>query len=77
MAEKAEMARLAVVAYGHVQGVFFRYFVQSIARKLGVKGYVRNLARGDAVEVQAEGGRKQLEELLEHVKVGPSGARVE
>jgi acylphosphatase len=80
MAEKDEMAdvaHLSATVYGRVQGVFFRYFVRDVARRLGLKGYVRNLASGDAVEVQAEGEKRQLNKLLGQLKVGPSGARVE
>jgi acylphosphatase len=75
--EMADMAHLSAVVYGRVQGVFFRYFVQDAARRLSLTGYVRNLARGDAVEVQAEGKKQQLNILLEQLKVGPPGARVE
>jgi acylphosphatase len=79
MAEKDEMAdvaHLSATVYGRVQGVFFRYFVQNVARRLGLEGYVRNLASGDAVEVQAEGEKRQLNKLLGQLKVGPPGARV-
>ena len=72
----AEMAHLSATVYGRVQGVFFRYFVRNIARNLGLKGYVRNLPSGDAVEIQAEGDKQQLEKLIEQLKIGPSGARV-
>jgi len=72
----ANMARLSATVYGRVQGVYFRYFVLNIARRLGLKGYVRNLASGDAVEVQAEGEKPQLDRLLEQIKVGPPGAWV-
>jgi len=73
----ADVEHLSATVYGRVQGVFFRYFVQNEATGLGLKGYVRNLASGDAVEVQAEGERRQLNKLLEQLKVGPPGARVE
>ena len=72
----ANLARLSVTVYGRVQGVYFRYFVLNTARGLSLKGYVRNLRRGDAVEVQAEGDKPQLDKLLEQLKTGPSGARV-
>jgi acylphosphatase len=75
--ETINPAHLSVTVYGRVQGVFFRYFVQNAARKLGLKGYVRNLASGDAVEVQAEGDTLRLRELLEQLKIGPPGAKVE
>jgi len=72
----AGMARLSATVYGRVQGVYFRYFVRNIARELGLKGYVRNLGSGDAVEIQAEGEKPQLDRLLEQLKMGPPGARV-
>ena len=72
----ADMARLSVTVYGRVQGVYFRYFVLNTARGLSLKGYVRNLSRGDVVEVQAEGDKTQLDKLLEQLKTGPPGAQV-
>mgnify|MGYP001085035766 CR=1 FL=1 len=72
-----EMAHLSAKVYGRVQGVFFRYFVQDIANTLGLKGYARNLPGGDAVEVQAEGNKQQLEKLVKQLKIGPPRARVE
>lgn len=71
-----DVARLSAMVYGRVQGVYFRNFVQSEARKLGLTGYVRNLASGDAVEVKAEGEKPQLEKLVEQLKIGPPRARV-
>jgi acylphosphatase len=47
-----------------------------VARDLGLKGYVRNLVSGDAVEVKAEGQKPQLDKLLEQLKIGPPGAWV-
>jgi len=61
---------------GRVQGVFFRSFAEGLARRLGVKGYARNLSDG-RVEVEAEGEREALEELLAQLHHGPPGARVE
>jgi acylphosphatase len=72
----ANMARFSATIYGRVQGVYFRYFVRNTARELGLKGYVRNLGSGDAVEVKAEGEKAQLDRLLEQLKAGPPGARV-
>ena len=71
-----DLASVHVVVYGYVQGVFFRDFVSRQATELGLTGYVRNLP-GGAVEVHAEGERKQLKELIDHLKVGPTAARVE
>jgi acylphosphatase len=65
------------IVRGRVQGVFFRDFVRSRANALGLTGYVRNLSQSEAVEVQAEGDKIKLEELLTSLHRGPSGARVE
>jgi len=72
----SDLAAVQVVVYGRVQGVFFRAFASRQAKALGLTGYVRNLS-GGAVEVQAEGERTQLEELIGYLKVGPPAAKVE
>ena len=72
----ADVACLSATVYGRVQGVYFRYFVRNVARDLGLKGYVRNLARGDAVEVTAEGQKPQLDKLLKQLRIGSPGAWV-
>jgi len=72
----AEMAHLSVKVYGRVQGVFFRYFVHDTAKKLELKGYVRNLYNGNTVEVQAEGNKQELEKLIKQLKIGPPGAQI-
>ena len=74
--EMPDVARLSATVYGRVQGVYFRYFVLTLARQLGLTGYVRNLANGNAVEVQAEGDKLQLDKLLEQLKTGPPRAWV-
>lgn len=70
-----EMASVQAIIHGRVQGVLFRDFAFRRARGLGLTGYVRNLP-GGSVEVQAEGERKQLEELIAHLKEGPPAAKV-
>ena len=72
-----DSALIRVIVHGYVQGVFFRAFTSRRATELGLTGYVRNLPGGEAVEVQAEGKRKKLEELLGYLKVGPPSAKVE
>ena len=67
--------RINIIVSGHVQGVFFRAHVMYIAKKLGLKGFVRNLLDGN-VEIIAEGPEGNLKELLEFCKKGPIGARV-
>jgi len=73
----ADLASFRAVVRGHVQGVFFRDFVRTRARALGLGGYVRNLRQLRAVEVKAEGRRPQLEQLVEYLHRGPAGAIVE
>lgn len=73
----SELASLQATVHGYVQGVFFRAFVSRRAEELGLAGYVCNLPGGEAIEVIAEGERKQLEKLASQLKVGPSAARVE
>lgn len=72
----SDLSSLYAIIYGHVQGVFFRDFVARHAQALGLAGYVRNLPQG-SVEVYAEGNRPALDKLLEHLKKGPFGARVD
>lgn len=73
----ADLALVQATVYGRVQGVFFRAFVSRQATQLGLTGYVHNLPDGEAVEVHAEGERKQLEELISYLKIGPPGAKVQ
>ncbi len=73
----ADLTSVRVVVYGYVQGVFFRAFASRQATKLGLSGYVRNSPIGEAVEVWAEGERKQLEKLIGSLEVGPPTARVQ
>ena len=70
------MKRLTVRIYGVVQGVGFRVFAQSEARRLALSGYVRNCADG-SVEAVAEGDDALLEEFLASLHRGPFGARVD
>jgi acylphosphatase len=63
------------VIRGLVQGVLFRRGITNVARRVGVTGWVRNLADG-RVEAVAEGEKEMLEELVMFCYVGPRGARV-
>ncbi len=71
-----EYARLEATVHGRVQGVGFRYFVLHRARELGLSGWVRNLRSG-AVQLLAEGPRRDLQALLKAVRTGPPMAWVE
>ena len=61
--------------HGMVQGVGFRFFVYRAATRLGLTGYVRNAYDGN-VEIEVEGNRSLIEELVRDVKIGPRAARV-
>ena len=52
---------------GRVQGVFFRAYTEKAARRLELKGIVRNLP-DRRVEVIAEGPKAKLEELVKWTK---------
>jgi acylphosphatase len=60
---------------GRVQGVGFRNYVEHLAGKLGLDGYVRN-RRDGCVEVLAIGGEEQLRELFAALQKGPALSRV-
>jgi len=69
--------RLQAVVRGRVQAVGYRQFVWSRAARLGLTGWVRNGDDGRSVEVKAEGPAADLERLLELLRQGPYGARVD
>lgn len=60
---------------GQVQGVGFRWSAVREARRLGVRGWVRNADDG-SVEVAAEGTPSALEAFLAWLHRGPPGASV-
>jgi hydrogenase maturation protein HypF len=60
--------RLRVRVEGTVQGVGFRPFVYRAATELGLGGWVLNDSRG--VLIEAEGGRRALDALLERLRTG-------
>ena len=68
--------RIYIKIYGDVQGVGFRFSLRQQADALGLAGYVKNCIDG-SVEIEAEGEKEALKELLEFTSRGPSMARVE
>jgi acylphosphatase len=71
----AEVVRAHAIVTGRVQGVAFRYETRDAARRIGVRGWVRNLADG-SVEAVFEGQRQQVDEILAWCRRGPALARV-
>jgi acylphosphatase len=68
--------RIHVRARGRVQGVFFRAEARTRAEWLGVSGWIRNAEDG-SVEAVFEGGREQVESMVDWCRRGPAGAHVE
>lgn len=69
MSGDADAAITAVVS-GRVQGVGFRDYVQTNARILGLRGYVRNQEDG-SVETVAEGPGEDLRKFISALNDGP------
>jgi len=61
---------------GSVQGVSFRASARDAAGKLGLKGWVRNVANGD-VESIAEGDERAVEQYVAWCHQGPPEADVD
>ena len=53
--------------YGSVQGVSFRYTSSTIAKKLGLTGWVRNEYDG-SVEMEAQGTSELINKLIDTMK---------
>jgi len=66
---------VTIIVGGVVQGVGFRYFVQSLARHYNLNGYVKNLYTGE-VEIEVEGEEEIIKPFIEEVKIGPRFAHV-
>ena len=64
-----------VIISGNVQGVGFRQYIKYQAKKLNIKGWVKNLPDG-RVEAVLTGDTKSIEEMLEYCRKGPFLARV-
>ncbi len=64
-----------IVVDGLVQGVGYRYYIHRHASSLGLAGYASNLFDG-RVEMEVEGDRSTVEELIKLAKVGPRSAHV-
>lgn len=61
--------------HGRVQGVAYRHWARETATRLGLAGWVRNVADG-TVEALVEGDTAAVEEMLRACRLGPPGASV-
>ncbi len=70
------MQRAHIWVSGRVQGVWYRASTVEEARKLGLKGWVRNLPDG-RVEILVEGRKENLDRLIAWCHEGPPLAIVD
>jgi acylphosphatase len=63
-----EKIRAETIAKGTVQKVGYRDYVQEIARKLGVKGYVENMKDG-TVKIVCETDKETLQNFTKLIKI--------
>ena len=66
----SDLVAAEILVSGDVQGVGYRFFTQRVAEELKLSGWVRNLPDG-LVQVEAEGPRARVEELLARLRIGP------
>ena len=69
-------ARAAYRIHGRVQGVGFRYWVHEQAKRLEIRGSVRNLSDG-SVETALAGSTEAVKQMSQLLHSGPSLARVD
>lgn len=62
-----KISTVRITVKGRVQGIGFRPFIYRLARKLGLKGYVKNTKTGVVIECQGN----KTKELLKIIKTSP------
>lgn len=67
--------RYRILASGYVQGVGFRFHARSVARSLGIGGWVRNREDG-SVEIVAEAEDAVLRRFLKDIQEGRLGGNI-
>ena len=67
--------RKAGRAEGRVQGVGFRFFVQSNAKNFGITGWVKNMSDG-SVTMELQGEPQTVERLIAKIKKGNDWIKV-
>ena len=70
--QMAAISRIRVLYSGNVQGVGFRATARSVAKRIPVQGFVKNLPDG-SVEMVAEGDAGSLDRLLEGIRKEMTG----
>ena len=69
-------AAISFRSHGRVQGVWYRAFTQTQARRLNLSGWVRNESDG-TVFGHAEGSDDALAEFISQLRVGPPASHVD
>jgi len=69
------MPALEINAYGRVQGVGFRRYIQNCANRYDLKGYVQNRPDG-SVLIIASGQRDRLDMFVSEIRQGNRFAQV-
>lgn len=75
MGREPRTVRRRILVDGCVQGVGFRYATVREGRRLGLRGFARNLPDG-RVEVVAEGPEADVDRLANWCRQGPPAAQV-
>lgn len=70
------MIKKQIFVTGKVQGVGFRQFTKKIAKRRGLQGWVRNL-KDKRVEIQVQGNSEEVQGLINEIKKGPPGSKVD
>ena len=67
--------RVAVLMFGLVQGVGFRFWVERQAKMFSIVGWVKNLYNG-SVKIVAEGEEEDLQKLIDLCYTGSESTSV-
>lgn len=70
------MVRYYVIFQGRVQGVGFRFLVQSTAATYGLTGWVRNMDNG-CVELEVQGEESNVNKFISILREGNRFIRVD
>lgn len=73
--ERESRVEVRVTVRGRVQGVGYRWFAREEARRLGVRGWARNLPDG-SVFVEAAGTGRAIDGFVLALREGPPHAHV-
>ncbi len=69
------MPRYNIIVSGRVQGVGFRYFVLALAKKLDLKGWVKNLDNGN-VQMELQTKEDNLDLIIDKLKKGNGFSKI-